>query len=179
MRGGGGGARGSRARDGAVDPHVVADALLAATRGSREAVHTAYHQLLATLVQRAHQDRRLVQEQTLQTPALRLRLLRSALRVLQRWDESILAGASDRGSEGGGGGRGGAGAGEGSGSGLGGGFESYGASGAQQHVRAALGDVCVGYAGEARRLLQVPTSAQGAAEALAADFDALGKRLIG
>jgi hypothetical protein len=35
------------------------------------------------------------------------------------------------------------------------------------------------YAGEARRLLQVPTSAQGAAEALAADFDALGKRLIG
>jgi len=176
VRGGGGGARGSRARDGAVDPHVVADALLAATRGSREAVHTAYHQLLATLVQRAHQDRRLVQEQTSQTPALRLRLLRSALRVLQRWKESILGG----GGGGSGGGGGGAGSGEGSGGGgLGGGFESYGASGAQQHVRAALGDVCVGYAGEARQLLQVPTSAQGAAEELAADFDALAKRLIG
>ena len=44
---------------------------------------------------------------------------------------------------------------------------------------AALGDVCVGYAGEARRLLQVPSSAQNVAEALAADFDALGKRLVG
>ena len=66
---------------------------------------------------------------------------------------------------------------EGGGGGGGGGFGSYGANGL--HVRAALGDVCVGYAGEARRLLQVPTSAQGDAEALANDFDNLAKRLIG
>ena len=100
----------------------------------------------------------------LQTPALRLRLLRSALRVLRRWDEKIRAAqVGNGGGVGGGGG--------------GGGFGAFGAAGA--HVRAALGDVCVGYAGEARRLLQVPTSAQGAAESLAEEFDALGKRLIG
>jgi hypothetical protein len=43
--------------------------------------------------------------------------------------------------------------------------------------KAALADVCAGYAGEARRLLQVPASEQGAAEALAAEFEALGRRL--
>jgi nuclear pore complex protein Nup155 len=104
-------------------------------------VHAAYDRLLATPVQRAHHDRRLVREQQLQTPALRLRLLRSALRVLQRWDQSILVG--ENGAVGGG-----AGAGAGGGGGEGGGFASYGASGA--HVRAALGDVCVGYAGVGR-----------------------------
>ena len=58
---------------------------------------------------------------------------------------------------------------------AGGGFGSYG--GGKERTRAALADVCAGYAGEARRLLQVPTSAQGTAEALAADFEALGRRL--
>ena len=42
-------------------------------------------------------------------------------------------------------------------------------------MRAALADACAAYAGEARRLLQVPASAQGAAEALAAEFDRLAK----
>jgi nuclear pore complex protein Nup155 len=37
--------------------------------------------------------------------------------------------------------------------------------------------VCAGYAGEARRLLQVPASEQGAAEALAAEFEGLGRSL--
>ena len=58
-------------------------------------MHAAYDRLLATPVQRAQHDRRLVQEQQLQTPALRLRLLRSALRVLQRWDESISVGLAE------------------------------------------------------------------------------------
>ena len=116
------------------------------------------------------EQRALVQSEQLQTPALRLRLLRSALRVLRRWDEKIRSDAGLAGGFGGGG--------AGNGAANGGGFGAVGAcQGA--HVRAALGDVCVGYAGEARRLLQVPTSAQGAAEALAEEFDALGKRLLG
>ena len=157
---------------GSEDVGAVADAMLAATGDSPEAIHAAYDSLLATPASRAqHGSIRLVQSEQLQTPALRLRLLRSALRVLRRWDEKI---RSDAGLEGGFGGGGGA----GNGAANGGGFGAFGA-GQGAHVRAALGDVCVGYAGEARRLLQVPTSAQGAAEALAEEFDALGKRLIG
>lgn len=146
-------------------PDAVAEALLAATGDSPEAVYAAYDRLLATPRGAPHgaDGGRLAREQHLQTPAVRLRLLRSALRVLRRWDETLAQ------------------TGEGADDGIAGesvgGFAAYGAS--RAHVRAALGDVCVGYAGEARRLLQVPTSAQGAAEALAADFDALGKRLIG
>ena len=89
--------------------------------------------------------------------------------MLRRWDEKIRSSADAPALGGGGAGNGAA---------NGGGFGAFGA-GQGAHVRAALGDVCVGYAGEARRLLQVPTSAQGAAEALAEEFDALGKRLIG
>jgi nuclear pore complex protein Nup155 len=145
---------------GSEEVGAVAEALLAATGDSPEAVHAAYDGLLATPASRAQHGQLLVQAEQLQTPALRLRLLRSALRVLRRWDEKIRAAQVRNGGVDGGGG--------------GGGFGAFGA-----HVRAALGDVCVGYAGEARRLLQVPTSAQGAAESLAEEFDALGKRLIG
>jgi nuclear pore complex protein Nup155 len=148
---------------GSEEVGAVAEALLAATGDSPEAVHAAYDGLLATPASRAQHGQLLVQAEQLQTPALRLRLLRSALRVLRRWDEKIRAAQVRNGGVDGGGG--------------GGGFGAFGAAGA--HVRAALGDVCVGYAGEARRLLQVPTSAQGAAESLAEEFDALGKRLIG
>ena len=160
---------------GSEDVGAVADAMLAATCDSPEAAHAAYDSLLATPASRAQHGRAgaLVQSEQLQTPALRLRLLRSALRVLRRWDEKIRS-SSDAPA------LGGFGAGNGAGNGVanGGGFGAFGA-GQGAHVRAALGDVCVGYAGEARRLLQVPTSAQGAAEALAEEFDALGKRLIG
>ena len=90
-----GGGYGRADGSGAADPTAVADAMLAACGGSPEAVHAAYDRLLATPVQRAQHDRRLVQEQQLQTPALRLRLLRSALRVLQRWDESISVGLAE------------------------------------------------------------------------------------
>ena len=148
---------------GSEEVGAVAEALLAATGDSPEAVHAAYDGLLATPASRAQHGQLLVQAEQLQTPALRLRLLRSALRVLRRWDEKIRAAQVGNGGGVDGGG--------------GGGFGAFGAAGA--HVRAALGDVCVGYAGEARRLLQVPTSAQGAAESLAEEFDALGKRLIG
>ena len=146
----------------AAPAETVADAVLAATRDSPEAAHAAYDRLLATPASRAHLDGRLAQEQQLQTPALRLRLLRSALRVLRRWEERLRGDAARF---------------AGGGTPAASGFGGYGASPA--HVRAALGDVCVGYAGEARRLLQVPSSAQNVAEALAADFDALGKRLVG
>ena len=146
----------------ATSAETVADAVLAATRDSPEAAHAAYDRLLATPASRAHLDGRLAQEQQLQTPALRLRLLRSALRVLRRWEERLRGDAARF---------------AGGGTPAASGFGGYGASPA--HVRAALGDVCVGYAGEARRLLQVPSSAQNVAEALAADFDALGKRLVG
>ena len=148
----------------AAPAETVADAVLAATRDSPEAAHAAYDRLLATPASRAHLDGRLAQEQQLQTPALRLRLLRSALRVLRRWEERLRGDAARF-------------AGGGTPTPAASGFGGYGASPA--HVRAALGDVCVGYAGEARRLLQVPSSAQNVAEALAADFDALGKRLVG
>ena len=153
---------------GSEDAAAVADAMLAATGDSPEAAHAAYDSLLATPASRAQHGRALVQSEQLQTPALRLRLLRSALRVLRRWDEKIRA--DDAGLGGGGAGNGAA---------AHGGFGAFGKDFGNRHVRAALGDVCVGYAGEARRLLQVPTSAQGAAEALAEEFDALGKRLIG
>ena len=156
---------------GSEDVGAVADAMLAATCDSPEAAHAAYDSLLATPASRAQHGRggALVQSEQLQTPALRLRLLRSALRVLRRWDEKIRSSADAPALGGGGAANGAA---------NGGGFGAFGA-GQGAHVRAALGDVCVGYAGEARRLLQVPTSAQGAAEALAEEFDALGKRLIG
>ncbi|EEH60363.1 uncharacterized protein MICPUCDRAFT_38075 [Micromonas pusilla CCMP1545] len=147
----------TRPCDDAAELGIVPDALLSATRDSLESVHAAYDRLLATPVQRAHHDRRLAQEQALQTPALRLRLLRSALRVMRRWDEAVAAQTQTQTG--------------------GGGFDAYGAN--ASHVRAALGDVCAGYAGEARRLLQVPSSEQGAAEALAGEFERLGTRLIG
>ena len=73
----------------AAGAEAVADAMLAATRDSPEAAHAAYDRLLATPASRAHHDGRLAQEQQLQTPALRLRLLRSALRVLRRWEERL------------------------------------------------------------------------------------------
>ena len=146
----------------AASAETVADAVLAATRDSPEAAHAAYDDCSPRRRPRAHHDGRLAQEQQLQTPALRLRLLRSALRVLRRWEERLRGDAKRF---------------AGGGTPAASGFGGYGASPA--HVRAALGDVCVGYAGEARRLLQVPSSAQNVAEALAAEFDALGKRLVG
>jgi nuclear pore complex protein Nup155 len=94
----------------------------------------------------------------LQTPALRLRLLRSALRVLRRWEESLrFENERDKGGF------------------ASGGFGAFG--GGKERARAALAEVCAGYAGEARRLLQVPASEQGAAEALAAEFEVLGRSL--
>ena len=103
---------------------------------------------------RAHHDRRMqAHARHLQTPALRLRLLRSALRVLRRWEASTAEPEPEPAR----------------------GFGAYG--GGNRRARAALADVCAGYAGEARRLLQVPASEQGAAEALAAEFEALGRRL--
>jgi nuclear pore complex protein Nup155 len=103
---------------------------------------------------KAHHDRRMqAHARHLQTPALRLRLLRSALRVLRRWEASTAEREPEPPR----------------------GFGAYG--GGNRRARAALADVCAGYAGEARRLLQVPASEQGAAEALAAEFEALGRRL--
>ena len=139
----------------------VAECVLASTRDSFEAAHAAYARLLATPAHRAHHDRTVQREQHLQTPALRLRLLRSALRVLRRWEASLTANTPADGN--------------GFVESQAGGFGSYG--GGNERARFALADVCAGYAGEARRLLQVPMSAQGTAEALAADFEALGRRL--
>ena len=138
------------------DAELVAETVLRATRDSFEAAHAAYDRLLAAphAVHRAHHDRGVQSHaRHLQTPALRLRLLRSALRVLRRWEASL----AERQAE------------------PRGGFGAYG--GGKRRARATLADVCAGYAGEARRLLQVPASEQGAAEALAAEFEALGKRL--
>ena len=118
--------------------------------------HAAYDRLLAAphAMHRAHHDRRMqAHARHLQTPALRLRLLRSALRVLRRWEGSTAEREPEPAR----------------------GFGAYG--GGNRRARAALADVCAGYAGEARRLLQVPASEQGAAEALAAEFEALGRRL--
>ena len=134
-----------------------------ATRDSFEAAHAAYDRLLAThsLHRAVHCDKRMqAYARHLQTPALRLRLLRSALRVLRRWEESLRRDAErdanrDKREKGG--------------------FGAFG--GGKERARAALAEVCAGYAGEARRLLQVPASEQGAAEALAAEFEVLGRSL--
>jgi len=138
------------------DDALVAETVLRATRDSFEAAHAAYDRLLAAphAMHRAHHDRRMqAHARHLQTPALRLRLLRSALRVLRRWEASTAEREPEPPR----------------------GFGAYG--GGNRRARAALADVCAGYAGEARRLLQVPASEQGAAEALAAEFEALGRRL--
>ena len=138
------------------DDALVAETVLRATRDSFEAAHAAYDRLLAAphAMHRAHHDRRMqAHARHLQTPALRLRLLRSALRVLRRWEASTAERELEPPR----------------------GFGAYG--GGNRRARAALADVCAGYAGEARRLLQVPASEQGAAEALAAEFEALGRRL--
>ena len=139
-----------------LDDALVAETVLRATRDSFEAAHAAYDRLLAAphAMHRAHHDRRMqAHARHLQTPALRLRLLRSALRVLRRWEGSTAEREPEPAL----------------------GFGAYG--GGNRRARAALADVCAGYAGEARRLLQVPASEQGAAEALAAEFEALGRRL--
>ena len=86
----------------AAGRETVAEAVLAATRDSPEAAHAAYDRLLATPASRAHHDGRLAQEQQLQTPALRLRLLRSALRVLRRWEERLRGDAKRTGAGAGG-----------------------------------------------------------------------------
>ena len=146
---------------GVSDDSFVAETVLRATRDSFEAAHAAYDRLLATHSlhrKGVHCDTRLLAHaRHLQTPALRLRLLRSALRVLRRWEESLRFDAErnarfDKG-----------------------GFGAFG--GGKERARAALAEVCAGYAGEARRLLQVPASEQGAAEALAAEFEVLGRSL--
>ena len=154
-----GNARGGNA---ARDDALVAETVLRATRDSFEAAHAAYDRLLAThsLHRAVHCDKRMqAYARHLQTPALRLRLLRSALRVLRRWEESLRRDAErdtrDKREKGG--------------------FGAFG--GGKERARAALAEVCAGYAGEARRLLQVPASEQGAAEALAAEFEVLGRSL--
>jgi nuclear pore complex protein Nup155 len=154
-------ATGWRNGAGVSDDCFVAETVLRATRDSFEAAHAAYDRLLATHSlhrKGVHCDTRLLAHaRHLQTPALRLRLLRSALRVLRRWEESLRFDAErdarfDKG-----------------------GFGAFG--GGKERARAALAEVCAGYAGEARRLLQVPASEQGAAEALAAEFEVLGRSL--
>jgi nuclear pore complex protein Nup155 len=165
LEGGEGGGGGNNAaftsNDAETGEDDVAECVLASTRESFESVHAAYDRLLATPAHRGHHDRTVQRESHLQTPALRLRLLRSALRVLRRWEASLVALSTQNANA--------------FAETAGGGFGSYG--GGKERTRAALADVCSGYAGEARRLLQVPTSAQGTAEALAADFEALGRRL--
>ena len=138
-----------------LDDALVAETVLRATRDSFEAAHAAYDRLLAAphAMHRAHHDRRMqAHARHLQTPALRLRLLRSALRVLRRWEGSTAEREPEP-------------------------ARVRRLRRRDRRARAALADVCAGYAGEARRLLQVPASEQGAAEALAAEFEALGRRL--
>ena len=139
-----------------LDDALVAETVLRATRDSFEAAHAAYDRLLAAphAMHRAHHDRRMqAHARHLQTPALRLRLLPSAARRAAAWEGSTAEREPEPAR----------------------GFGAYG--GGNRRARAALADVCAGYAGEARRLLQVPASEQGAAEALAAEFEALGRRL--
>ena len=111
-------------------------------------------------------EARAERERRLQTPALRLRLLASAAAIVRRWDPSAEERSSERG--------GGPGDGDDHRGDPRNAFDTFGGS-RDASVRAALADACAAYAGEARRLLQVPASAQGAAEALAAEFDRLAK----
>jgi nuclear pore complex protein Nup155 len=145
--------------DVAVEAHVddeydtseVADALVVACKGLAEPVQRAYDRLLATPAQRMH-DKRLSKVDALQTPRLRLRLLRSVYFVLQLWDQSLVPKATAYGEP-----------------------RAYATGG---HVRAAIGDLCVSYASESRRM-QCPNEVIRAnAEELAAAFDTFGRRLL-
>ena len=135
-----------------LDDALVAETVLRATRDSRGGARRDDRLLAAPhAMHRAHHDRRMqAHARHLQTPALRLRLLRLRARA-------AAVGGVD----------GGAGA----------GARARVRRTAAGSARARRADVCAGYAGEARRLLQVPASEQGAAEALAAEFEALGRRL--
>ena len=150
---------------------TVASAVLRACRDDAAGAFAAYDRLLAPPGAAGagvglRGEARAERERRLQTPALRLRLLASAAAIVRRWDPSAEERSSERGRA------------PGDGDDHRGdprnAFDTFGGS-RDASVRAALADACAAYAGEARRLLQVPASAQGAAEALAAEFDRLAK----
>ena len=131
------------------DTGEVGDALVAACKGLAEPVQRAYDRLLATPAQRMH-DKRLSKVDALQTPRMRLRLLRSVFFVLQLWDQSLVPKSTAYGS-------------------------TYATGG---HVRAAIGDLCVSYASECRRMQYSNERARATTEELAAAFDTFGRRLL-
>jgi len=131
-----------------LDASEVADALVFACKGLAEPVQRAYDRLLATPAQRMH-DKRLSRVDALQTPRLRLRLLRSVYFVLQLWDQSLVPKST-----------------------------AYGAYATGGHVRAAIGDLCVSYASESRRMQCPNEQIRASAEDLAAAFDTFGRRLL-
>jgi nuclear pore complex protein Nup155 len=148
----------------------VASAVLRACRDDAAGAFAAYDRLLAppgAAGAGLRGEARAERERRLQTPALRLRLLASAAAIVRRWDPSAeeRSAREERERE------------RPDGDHRGdprNAFDTFGGS-RDASVRAALADACAAYAGEARRLLQVPASAQGAAEALAAEFDRLAK----
>ena len=130
------------------DGSEVADALVSACKGLAEPVQRAYDRLLATPAQRMH-DKRLSRVDALQTPRLRVRLLKSVYFVLQLWDQSLVPKST-----------------------------TYGAYATGGHVRAAIGDLCVSYASESRRMQCPNEQIRAHAEELAAAFDTFGRRLL-
>lgn len=130
------------------DSSEVSDALVVACKGLAEPVQRAYDKLLATPAQRMH-DKRLSRVDALQTPRMRVRLLRSVYFVLQLWDQSLVPKST-----------------------------AYGAYATGGHVRAAIGDLCVSYASESRRMQCPNEHIRASAEELAAAFDTFGRRLL-
>ena len=132
-----------------VDTSEVADALVVANgQGLAEPAQPRDDRLLATPAQRMH-DKRLSSIDALQNPRLRLRLLRSVYFVLQLWDQSLVPKST-----------------------------AYGATPLADTQRAAIGDLCVSYASESRRMQCPNEEVRASAEDIAAAFDTFGRRLL-
>ena len=136
----------------------IADCLLASVRGNCQPVQRSYDRLLAPESRRMH-DEELGEDmhRALQAVKLRLRMLRSALRVMHAWDAAT---------------------------GQGGGFDNNNSNNNNQvdysskksFARASIGDICLAYARVAKELVSPENAIM--AKDLAIAFERLADRFL-
>ena len=136
----------------------VADCLLQSVRGNCPPVQRAYDRLLAAEHRRMH-DEEIGKEmhKALHSTKLRLRMLRSALRVMHAWDAAT-----------GGGGHGFSGTGD---------DRNFDYSSRKSFARASIGDICLAYSRVAKELVGA-SQEQNVAKELAGAFERLADRFL-
>ena len=137
----------------------VADCLLASVRGNCQGVQRAYDRLLAPESRRMH-DEEIVKEMhhALQSTNLKLRMLRSVLRVMHAWDAAT-------------------GHGDLPGEDFGRNSDVDLSSSRKSYVRASIGDICLAYARVAKEFI-ADDAHQNLAKDLVAAFEQLGDRFL-